>query len=162
MGKNNCNQSLPVTWMSFLHLSTGILDHSSLANCSSSFRFEGCLLPTAVLRSLHMCSMGFRSGLIAGHIRTLQGFVCNHFWSVFRVIVLLEDPWPLVEMQLSDIGHYVAPQNYLVIIRFHDTVHTVKTFSARSSKATPKHLWTSTMFDCGDCFLFCEGLIYFL
>ncbi len=71
--------------MSFLHLSTGILDHSSLANCSGSFRFEGCLLPTAVLRSLHMCSMGFRSGLIAGHIRTLQRFVCNHFWLLFEV-----------------------------------------------------------------------------
>ncbi len=34
--------------MSFLHLSTGILDHSSFANCSRSFRFEGCRLPTAV------------------------------------------------------------------------------------------------------------------
>ncbi len=151
--------------MSFLHLSTGILDHSSFANCSGSFRFEGCLLPTAVLRSLHRCSMGFRSGLIAGHIRTLQRFVCNHFWSVFWVIVLLEDPWPLMEMQLSDIGHCVAPQNYLVIIRFHDTVHTVKTFSTRSSKATPKHLWTTPMFDCRDCVLFffckqCHDVLY--
>ncbi len=150
--------------MSFLHLSTGILDHSSFANCSRSFIFEGCLLPTAVLRSLHRCSMRFRSGLIAGHFRTLQCFVCNHFWvlfEVFRVIVLPEDPWPLVETQLSDTGHYVAPQNSLVIIRFHDTVHTVKASSARSSKATPKHLWTSTMFDCKDCVLFFEGLISF-
>ncbi len=71
--------------MSSLHLSTGILDHSSFANCSRSFRFEGCLLPTAVLRSLHRCSMGFRSGLIAGHFRTLQRFVCNHFWVLFEV-----------------------------------------------------------------------------
>ena len=38
-------------WMSILHLSTGILDHSSFANCSRSLTFEGCLLPTAVLRS---------------------------------------------------------------------------------------------------------------
>ncbi len=44
--QNNWKQSVPV--MSFLHLSTGILDHSSFANCSRSFGFEGCLLPTAV------------------------------------------------------------------------------------------------------------------
>src|SRR4029434_1374625 len=37
--------------MSVLQLSTGILDHSSFANCSRSLTFEGCLLPTAVLRS---------------------------------------------------------------------------------------------------------------
>ncbi len=35
-------------WMSFSHLSTGVLDHSSFANCSRSFRFKGCILPTAV------------------------------------------------------------------------------------------------------------------
>ncbi len=46
--------------------------NSVIANCSRSFRFEGCLLPTAVLRSLHRCAMGFTSGLIAGHFRTLQ------------------------------------------------------------------------------------------
>ncbi len=39
--------------MSFFHFSTGILDLSSFANCCRSFTFEGCLLPTAVLRSLH-------------------------------------------------------------------------------------------------------------
>ena len=40
-------------------------DHSSFDDhCSRCLRFEGCLLPTAILRSLHRCSMGFRSGLI--------------------------------------------------------------------------------------------------
>ncbi len=48
-----------------------------------------------------------------------------------------------------------------LIIRFHDTIHTVKASSARSSKATPKPLWTSTMFDCRDCVLYFEGLISF-
>ena len=61
--------------MSVLQLSTGILDHSSFSNCSRSLTFEGCLLPTAVLRLCHRRSMGFRSGLIAGHFRTLQCFV---------------------------------------------------------------------------------------
>ncbi len=55
-----------------------------------------------------------------------------------------------METQFSDTGHYVAPQNSLV-----------KASSARSSKATPKHIWTSTMFDCRDCVLFFEDLISF-
>ena len=148
--------------MSFLHLSNGILDHSYFVNCSRCFRFEVCLLPTVVLRSLHRCSMGFRSELIAGHFRTLQRFFLNHFcafWSMLWVIVLLEDPWPLTETQLSDTGPYIALQNSLVVFRFHDAMHTVK---ARSRKATPKHLWTSTMFDCRDCVLFFEGSFCFL
>ena len=70
---------------SFLHLSTGILDHSSFANCSRSLKFEGCFLATAVLRSFHRCSMGFRSGLIAGRSRMLQCFVSNHFWVLCEV-----------------------------------------------------------------------------
>ncbi len=94
---------------------------------------------------------------------TMNEFLTPLYWNFGPLFfsVLLEDPWPLVETQLSDTGHYVAPQNSLVIIRFHDTVHTVKASSARSSKATPKHLWTSTMFDCRDCVLFFEGLISF-
>ena len=71
--------------MSFLHLSTDSLGHSSCANCSSSPRFEGCLLPTAVLRFPHRCLMGFRSGLIAGHFRTVQHFVLTHSWVLFEV-----------------------------------------------------------------------------
>ena len=71
--------------MSFLHLSTGGLAHSSCVNCSSSPRFEGCLLPTAVLRSPHTCSMGFISGLIAGHFRTVQRLVLNLSWVLFEV-----------------------------------------------------------------------------
>ncbi len=59
-----------------------------------------------------------------------------------------------METQLSETGHYIAPQNSLVIIRFHETVHTVKASSARSSKATPKHLWTSTMFDYTHIYIF--------
>ncbi len=153
--------------MSFLHLSTGILHHTSFANCSRLFRFEGCLLPTAVLRSLHWCSMGFRSGLIAGLFRTLQHFVCNHSWVLFEVCFGSLSCWKTHDLwwrcSFLTLATYVAPQNYLVIIRFHDTVHTVKASSARSSKATPKHLWTSTMFDCRGCsflwrphFFFCK------
>ena len=78
-GKNNWDQSL------FLHLSFGILDHSSFTNCSRCLRFDGCLLPNVVLRSLHRCSMGFRSGLIAGLFRTLQHFVLNHFCVLVEV-----------------------------------------------------------------------------
>ena len=78
-------------------------------------------------------------------------------------IVLLDDPWPwpITETQLSDTGPYIAQQNSLVVFRFHDAMHTVKASSARSSKATPKYLWTSTMFERSDCVLFFEGLISF-
>ena len=148
--------------MSFLHLSTGILDHSSFANCSRCLRFEGCLLPTAVLRSLHRCSMGFRSGLIAGHFRTLQRFVLNHFCVLFEVCFGSLSCWKthdLWQRPSSDTGPYIALQNSLVVFRFHDAMCTVKAFGARRSKATPKHLWTSTMFDRRDRVLFFEGLI---
>src|SRR4029434_8536434 len=40
-------------------------------------------------------------------------------------------------------------------------MHTVKASGSRSSKATPKHRSTSTMFDCRDRVLFSEGLILF-
>ncbi len=46
--------------------------------------------------------------------------------------------------QLFESGHNVAPQNDLVISRFHDTVHTVKTSSARSnpkSSLNLHHVW---------------------
>ncbi len=80
--------------MSFL--SSSLLDHSSFANCSKSFRFVRCFLPTAVLRSFHRCSIGFRSGFIAGHFRTLQRFVCNHFGVLFEVCyVSLCCHWPM-------------------------------------------------------------------
>ena len=75
------------------------------------------------------------------------------------LIVLLKDPWPLTETQLSDTGPYIALQNSLVVFRFHDAMHTVKASGARSSNATPKHLWTSAMFDRRDLVLFFEGLM---
>ena len=47
------------------------------------------------------------------------------------VIVLLEDTQPLTETQLSDTGPYIALQNYLVVFRFHDAMHTVKAEAAK-------------------------------
>ena len=146
--------------MHFLHLSTGILDHSSFANCSRYLRFEGCPLPTSVLRSLHRRSLGFRSRLIACHFRTLQHFVLNYFCEVCFGSLSCWKSHVLTETQLSDTGPYIALQNSLVVFRFHDALPTVKASGARSSKATPKHLWT-TMFDPRDRVLFFEGLISF-
>lgn len=93
-------------------------------------------LTTAVLRS--PCSMRFSSEIF-------QDFVWNHFW---KHLFCFEVKPP--EMQLSDTLNDVVPENSLLIIRFHDTVHTVKASEARSSKATLKRLWTSTMFYCRD------------
>ena len=56
---------------------------------------------------------------------------------------------------------HCAPKLFWLSSDFHDAMHTVKASGARSRKATPKHLWTSTMFDCRDCVLFFEGLISF-
>ena len=58
--EKNWNQLLPVTMnecLTTLYWNFGPL----FANCSRSLTFEGCLLPTAVLRSCHRCAMGLRS-----------------------------------------------------------------------------------------------------
>lgn len=102
------------------------------------------LLPTAVLQYLHMCSMGFRSWLITGHIRIVQHFLTN--WVLFEMC-LPAGQWPeaydLWWRQLSNTDHYIAPKNSLVI-RFHDNAFTSWTVSARNSRACPKHLWATT------------------
>ncbi len=113
--------------------------------------------PNCCFEISHRCSMGFRSGLIVWPFhRTLQCLFCKHFWVLFefRVIVLLEEPWPLVETQLSDTGHYVAiTQNSLVIIRFHDTVQTVRGIQCKSKTSLNLH-----HVGCRDCLLFFEAL----
>lgn len=77
LGKNNWNQSLPVTINEFLtphYRNFGTLCSPSAPGVSA---WKGFFFPTAVLRSLHKCSMGFRSRLISQH------FVLNHFWGLF-------------------------------------------------------------------------------
>ena len=72
-GKNYWDQSLPLTINSLftnLYWNFGPLFFCQQLQVSQISR-----VPSAVLRSLHRCSMGFRSGLIAGHFRTLQRFV---------------------------------------------------------------------------------------
>ena len=61
---------------SFAHLETEIFAHSSLQNSSSSVRLDGERLWTAVFRSCHRFSIGFRSGLWLGHSNTIC-FVLN-------------------------------------------------------------------------------------
>lgn len=63
---------------SFAHLETGIFAHSSLQNSSSSARLVGERLWTAVFRSCHRFSIGFRSGLWLGHSNTGICFILNH------------------------------------------------------------------------------------
>ncbi len=94
-------------------------------------------------------------------ISKIKRFVCNHFWVLFEVHFRSLSCWKTHDLWWRRSFLKMKPQNYLVIIRFHDTIHTVKVSSAKSSKATPKHLWTSTMFDCRDRVLYFEGLISF-
>ena len=77
----------------------------------------------------------------------LQPFL-GALWGMFWVIVLLEHPWPLKQTQLSDTRPYIVGQNLLIVSKFHDSLHTINASSARGSKTTSKHLWTSTIFDC--------------
>ena len=86
--------------------------------------------------------MGFGSGLIAGHFRTLQRFVLNHFRVLFEVCFGSLSCWKTHDLW------FMGPC-------------TVKASGARSSKATPTYLWTSTMFDRRDRVLFFEGHISF-
>lgn len=69
-------------WVS--HLSTGIFDRFTYADYCRSFRFEGYLLPTAVL-GCHWDLDSFPA------IWKLSELRSECYWSVFRVIVLLED-----------------------------------------------------------------------
>lgn len=75
--------------------------------------------------------MGFRSVLIAGHFRSLQYFVLNHFGCFLKsALGHCLAIRPLTETRLSDTGSYIAPQNSLVIFRFHNAMHTIKTSGA--------------------------------
>ncbi len=118
--------------MSFLHLSTGILDHFSFANCSRSFRLKDAFSQLLFL-SFHRCSVD--SDLT--HFRTFQHFVCYHFWVLLKCVSgHCPAGRPMTSGGEAAFWHWVAPQNSLVIIRFHETAYTVKASSVRSSKAT--------------------------
>ena len=70
---------------SFLHVSCGMLAHSSLAKASSWVRLVGFLAITLVFKSRHKFSIGFRSGLWLGHSRTLTSLSLNHFFTALAV-----------------------------------------------------------------------------
>ncbi len=60
------------------HLDVAIFAHSSLHKRSKSVRLRGHGLCTALFRSPHRCSIGFRSGLWLGHSKTLIFFWWSH------------------------------------------------------------------------------------
>ena len=151
--------------MNCFHLCTGSLVHSSCGNCSSSPRFEWCLLPTAVFRSPHRCSMGFSYWLIAGHFRTVQCFLFRTIFGCFLKCVWGRCPAtrPVTfDGDPSNTGLNIVIQNASLLISwFRDAMHTFKASSARGSTATPKHHWTSSMFEWREGVLFFEGFILF-
>lgn len=151
--------------MSFFHLSTGILDHFP-ANCSRSLRFQGYFFLTAVLIRHHMCTMGFRSELVAGHFRTLQCFVLNHFW-VLSEIRLASMPcqkthdfwWRRIVLTLSPIFCFKFlwyASDFMMPCT--QSRHT----GPEAAKQPQKNMWLFTMFDHRDCVLFIAGLISFI
>ncbi len=83
-GKNNWNQSLPVTMNEFLYWNFGPPFFCKLLQVIQIWRMPS---PNRwfEISPHHRCSMGFSSGPIAGHFRTLQRFVCNPFWVLFEM-----------------------------------------------------------------------------
>ena len=67
---NNSIQTIFVLVHKVLHVSTGILAHSSFALVSRSLRLEGFLAITRIFNSLQRFSKGFKSGLWLGHSKT--------------------------------------------------------------------------------------------
>lgn len=59
------------------HLATGIFAHSSWQNCSSSFKLDGFHWCTAIFKSYHRFSTGWRSGLWLGLSKTFKCFSLN-------------------------------------------------------------------------------------
>ena len=128
--------------MRLLHLSTGILAHSSLASCSSCLRFEGCLLQMACFSSFHRCSIRFRSGLIEGHFRVVQCLAISHSWVFLVVCFGSLSCWRTHDLRLSPsflTQQHISLQNALIVLRFHCTLHRFTTPCARCSKAAPEH-----------------------
>ncbi len=68
---------LGYVFISFAHTETEIFAHSSLQNSSSSVRLDGHCLWTAIFKSCHRFSIGFRFGLWLGYSNTLC-FDLNH------------------------------------------------------------------------------------
>ena len=64
--------------ISFAHLDLGIFFHSSLHICSSSIKLDGERRWTAILKSFHRFSMGFKSALLLGHSRTYTFLFWSH------------------------------------------------------------------------------------
>lgn len=90
--------------------------------------------------NFHRCSMGFRSGLLTDHFRTLLCFVSIHF--CYLNYVCGHRPagrcitYSRMQTKLSDTVPYTATQNPLVIFKCHDALHTIKAPNARGSKTT--------------------------
>ena len=63
---------------SFAHLESDIFAHSSLQNSSSSVRLDGERLWTAIFKSCHRFSIGFRSRHWLGHSNTQICFDLNY------------------------------------------------------------------------------------
>ncbi len=148
-------------WMSFSHLSTGILDYSSFANCSRSFRFKGCLLPTAVWD----LSTGVLWDSDLDSLLAISELTCALFVTLsecFLKCVSGHCPAgrPMTSGGDAAFWHWplcCAPKILWLssdfIILFTQSRHPVP--------EAAKPLWTSTIFNCRDCVLFFEGLISF-
>lgn len=122
--------------MSFLHLCTGILCHSSFSSYARSQIWRTpsprcCFKMFYGIESwIHCCS------LQTSPVLCLKPFL-GPFWSLLWVILLPED---LMETRRSETRPCIMLQNSLVVFRFYDAMQAVEVPSARGSKAAPIYL----------------------
>lgn len=113
--------------MSLPHLATEIFAHSSKQNCSSSFKFGGFHLWTAIFKSDHRFSV--KVWALTRLFQHLQMFPLKPlkccFCSTLRVIVLLEGEPPSQSQSLADgnrfcsrMSLYSAPSIFSSILTF--------------------------------------------
>lgn len=115
-----------------------------LANCSRSFRFEGCQIKIWT----HYWPLQNSPAL---WLHSFLGAVRGNVWGHCPVGT------PMTSDAAPAFWHWALHCTYIVF-RFYDALHTDKASSARGSN-TPQNHHRPSMFDCRYCVLFCIGLI---
>ena len=125
----------------FLHVSTGILAHSSFANVSRFLMLDGLLVITHFFNSLHRFSNGFKSGLWLGHSKTLTSFFRNHALTTLAVcfwIIVLKLPL-LSKSKFICAQFGILLQNLDVLLLCHNQL--LPGFQAHWLRSIPKALY---------------------
>ncbi len=152
--QNPCWQSLrsdvSCSWPPGLHISGGILSHSSSQILSKSLRFRGWRLATRTFSSLQRFSMGLRSGDWLGHSRTLMCFFLSHSFVALAVCFGSLSCWNTHPRPIFNALAGFNAQALTVHGPVHRPFDAVQLSCPLSRKTPPKHNVSTSMFDGGD------------